>query len=160
MKLICACLVHIYFQVTLLCISNSIVVVTWHVFVSYRSPWGNQETNTCCLWSHGLRPTNLQSSVGAPPTPFRDLDQRPLASSVTSVAYDKSDNEIVPRTVHRYPGIFLTVEETPGRTQQGDGLMEDLCDQSSLQMGSLTSKCGQQDRTTRQEGKRRKGVEK
>ena len=41
------------------------------------------------------------------------------------------------------PGICLTAEENPGRPQVGDRLMKGLCDQSSPQMVSLTSKCGQ-----------------
>ena len=37
--------------------------------------------------------------------------QRLLAPSVTSVANDKSDNEMTPGAVHRSPGIWSTAEE-------------------------------------------------
>ena len=36
--------------------------------------------------------------------------------SVTSVANDKGDNEMVTGAVHRSPGICLTTEENPGKT--------------------------------------------
>ena len=55
--------------------------------------------------------------------------------------------------VHRSPGIFFTAEENPGKPQLGDHLMKGLCDQSSPQMGSLSSKWGRQDRTAHQEGR-------
>ena len=70
-------------------------------------------------------------------------NQRPLASSVASVtliANDKGDNEMILGAVHRSPGICLTVEENPRKPQLGDPLMKGLCDQSTLQMGSLSSK--------------------
>ena len=35
-------------------------------------------------------------------------------------ANDKGDNEIIPGAVHRYPGIYLTAEEIPGKPQLGD----------------------------------------
>ena len=70
----------------------------------------------CCPWSHGLRPKNLSVSVAVPPAPVRVPSQRPLSpsvASVTSVANDKGDNEMILGAVHRSPGIFLTAEETP-----------------------------------------------
>ena len=42
--------------------------------------------------------------------------QRSLAPSVTSVA-NKGDNVMVAEAVHRSPGICLTGEENPGKTQ-------------------------------------------
>ena len=35
----------------------------------------------------------------------------PSFASFTSVANDKGDNEMIPGTVHRSPGIYLTAEE-------------------------------------------------
>ena len=78
--------------------------------------------------------------MGVPPAPVRVPGQRSLAPSVTSVVNDKVDNEMIPRTVHRSPGIYLTAEENLGKPQLGDRLMKGLCDQSSPQMRSLSSK--------------------
>ena len=53
------------------------------------------------LW--GLRPKKFQTSVAVPPAPARVTSQRPLAprvASVSSVANDKGDNEMIPGTVH------------------------------------------------------------
>ena len=36
-----------------------------------------------------------------------------------SVNY-KGDNDMLPEAVHRYPGIYLTAEESPGNPQLGD----------------------------------------
>ena len=77
-------------------------------------------------------------SVAVPPAPVRVTSQRPLApsvASVTSVANYKGDNELMLRA-----GIFLTAEEKPRKSQLGDHLIKGLCDQSSPQMGSLSSK--------------------
>ena len=93
--------------------------------------------------------------MSVPPAPVRVPSQSPLApkgTSVTSVANDNSDNEMILRAEHRSPSICLTTEENPGKPQLGDGLIKGLRDQSSLQMGSLTSKWGPYDRTARQEG--------
>ena len=57
--------------------------------------------------------------------------------SVTSVANDKGDNEMIPGAVHRSPGICVTAEENPGISQLGDPLMKRLCDQSSPQTSSF-----------------------
>ena len=46
--------------------------------------------------------------MAVPPIPVRVPSQRSLApsvTSVTSVANDKDDNEIIPRAGHRSPGI-------------------------------------------------------
>ena len=54
------------------------------------------------------------AAVVVPPAPIWVLIQRPLAlsvTSVTSVANDKGDNEMVLGVVHRSPGICLTAEE-------------------------------------------------
>ena len=93
-----------------------------------------------CLLS--MRPKKLQASVAVPAAPVRVLSQRPLApgvASVTSVANDKGDNEMILGAVQR-SGICLTAEENPRVTKLGDRPMKGLCDQSSPQMGSLSSK--------------------
>ena len=54
--------------------------------------------------------------MAVPPAPVRVRSQRPLApsvASVTSVANDKGENEIILGAVHRSLGICLSVEETP-----------------------------------------------
>ena len=74
-----------------------------------------ERTRPSCPWSHGLRPKKLSVSVTVPPAPVRVPSQRPLApsvASVTSVANDKGDNEMILGAVHRSPGICLTDEET------------------------------------------------
>ena len=78
-----------------------------------------------------------------PTAPVRVPGQRPLAPSVTSVrpvADDKGDNEMILGTAHRSPGMDLTAKENSGKPQLGDRLMKGLCDQSSPQMRSLSSK--------------------
>ena len=53
-------------------------------------------------------------SVAVPPVPVRIPSERPLApsvSSVTSVANDKGDNQMILGVVHRSPGICFTAEE-------------------------------------------------
>ena len=40
--------------------------------------------------------------------------------SVTSVANDKGDNEMILGAVLRSPGIYLAAEENPGKPQLGD----------------------------------------
>ena len=73
-----------------------------------------------------------------PPAPGLVLRQRPLApsvASVTSVANDMGDNEMIPGAVYRSSGICLTAEENYEEPQLGDRLMKGLCDQSSPQMG-------------------------
>ena len=65
--------------------------------------------------------------------PVRVPSQRQHASivaSVTSVANDKGDNEMILRAVYRSPGICLTAEENARKPQLGDRLMKGLCDQS------------------------------
>jgi hypothetical protein len=64
----------------------------------------------------------------------------PSVTSVMSVANDKDDNEMILGTVQRSPDICLTAEENPRKPQLGDRLMKGLCDKSSPQMGSLSSK--------------------
>ena len=69
--------------------------------------------------------------------------QRPLApsvASVTSVANDKNNNEMILGAVHRSSGTYLTAEENSKKPQLGDRLMKGLWDQSSPQMGALSSK--------------------
>ena len=58
----------------------------------------------------------LSVSVAMPPAPVRVPSQRVLApsvASVTSVANDKGDNEMILGAVHKSPGICLTAEENP-----------------------------------------------
>ena len=67
--------------------------------------------------------------MAVPPAPVQVPSQRPLAlcvTSVTSVANDKSDNEMILGAVHRSPGIYLTAEENPRKPQLGDRLMKGL----------------------------------
>ena len=87
----------------------------------------------------GCAKTKLLVSVAVPPATVRVPSQRPLAPSVTSVANDKGDNEMILGAVHRSPGICHTAEENP-RKQARDRLMKGMCDQSTPQMGSLSSK--------------------
>ena len=82
-------------------------------------------------WSH----KSFKASVAVPPAPARVPSQRSLAPSVSTVANDKDNNEMIPRAVHRCPGICLTVEENSGKPQLGDRLMKGLCDRSSPQCG-------------------------
>ena len=68
------------------------------------------------------------------PAPVRVSSQRPLAlivASVTLVANDKGDNEMILGAVNRSHGICLIAKENPRKPQLGDR----LCDQSSPQMG-------------------------
>ena len=74
----------------------------------------------------------LYDSVMVPSGPVWVPRQRPLAPSATSVANDKGDNEMILEIVHIFPGISFTAEENPRKLQ--------LRDQSSPQMGSLSSK--------------------
>ena len=48
----------------------------------------------------------------------------PSVASVSSVANDKGDNEMILRAVHRSPGIYFTAEENPIKPQLGDRLMK------------------------------------
>ena len=54
---------------------------------------------------------------------------------------DKGDNEMIQGAVIRSSGIYLKAEEKPGKAKLDD-LQRRLCDQSSPQMRSLTSKWG------------------
>ena len=72
--------------------------------------------------------------MAVPLAPVRVPSQVPLApsvASVTSVANDKGDNEMILEAVHRPPGICLTAEENPRKPQLGEHLIKGLCDQSS-----------------------------
>ena len=77
------------------------------------------------------------------PVSVRVPTQRPLSLSVISVtlvANDKGDSEMMLGAVHRSPDICLMTEENPGKSQLGDHPMKGLCNLSSPQMGSLTLK--------------------
>ena len=81
--------------------------------------------------------------MAVPPAHVRVPNLRSLApsvTSVTSVANGKCENEMILGAVHISPGICLTVEENPRKPKLGDRLMKGLCDQSSPQMGSFSSK--------------------
>ena len=91
----------------------------------------------------GRSQKKLSVSVAVPPAPVRIPSQRPLALSVasfTSVANNKGGDEMIQGAVHRSPAICHTPEENPIKPQLGDRLMKGLCDQLSLQIGSLSSK--------------------
>ena len=82
----------------------------------------------------------LSVSVAVPPAPVQVPSQRPLApsvASVTSVANDKGDNEIISGGCAQ---MSWYLPYSRGKPQLGDHLMKGLCDQSSPQMGSLSSK--------------------
>ena len=62
----------------------------------------------------------LSISVAVTPAPVRVPSQRPLApsvASVTSVANDKGDNEMILGDVSRSPGICCIAEENPRKPQ-------------------------------------------
>ena len=88
----------------------------------------------------GCGQKKLQAIVAMPATPVQVSSQNPLAPSVTSASNDKGDNEMIPGAVHSSTAFCLTAGENPRKPQLGDRLMNGLCDQSSPQMGSLSSK--------------------
>ena len=70
----------------------------------------------------------LLATLAVPPVPVRVSCQRPLAPNVASVmwvAHYKGDNEMIAGVVHRSPGICLTAEENPGKSQLGNRLMRE-----------------------------------
>ena len=74
---------------------------------------------------------------------WRVPDQRPLTSSVTSVtsvANDKGDNEMIPGAVHRSTVICLTAEENPGKLQLGDRLIKRCANSPRLKWNPLPPK--------------------
>ena len=81
-----------------------------------------------------MRPKKISVNVEAPPARVRVPSQRPLAPSVASVRSVANN-----KAVYRYPGIFLTAEENSRKPQLGDRLAKGLCDQSSPQMGPISS---------------------
>ena len=75
---------------------------------------------TCYHWSHELRPKKLSVRLAVPPAPVWVRRQRTLVKSVvsvTSVANDKGDNEMILGAVHRSHGICLTAVENPIKPQ-------------------------------------------
>ena len=48
----------------------------------------------------------------------------PRVSRQAHLSADKGDGTMIPGTVHRFPGIYLTAEENPGKPQFGDRLMK------------------------------------
>ena len=67
----------------------------------------------------GCGQKKLYASVVVPPVPVRVPSQRTLApsvASVTLVANDQDDNEMILGPVHRSPGICFTAEEKPHKT--------------------------------------------
>ena len=128
-------------------LSHFIVDVRNHLSATFPDRWIGRGPIPCLFflrtWSLRLRPEKLHACVTVTATPVRVPRQQPLApcvTSVTSVANNKGDNEMIPGPVHRSPGTCFTAEENPGKNQLGDRLMKELCDQSSPQMGSLFSK--------------------
>ena len=82
----------------------------------------------------------ILASVAVSPAPVWVPSRRQLTPSVVSVTSVANDNEMTQGAVLRSPGIWLTAEENPGKPQLEDRLMKGLCDQSSPQMGFLSSK--------------------
>ena len=63
----------------------------------------------------------LSVSLAVPPAPVRVPSQRPLApsvTSVTSVANDKGNNEMILGAERRFPGICLPAEGNPRKITQ------------------------------------------
>ena len=81
------------------------------------------------------------------PVPVRIPSQRSLTPSVASV----TSVGLVMRCYRGLCSDLLAFTLKLRKTQLGDRRWK-LCDQSSPQMGSITSKWGRQDRTARQEG--------
>ena len=50
-------------------------------------------------------------------------------------------NEMIPKTMHRSPGICLIAEENPGKLQLENSLMKGTCDQSMPQMENFLGTC-------------------
>ena len=72
-------------------------------------------------------PKKLLVCVVVPPAPVLVSSQRPHAPSVvsvTSVANDKDDNEMMLGAVHRSPGTCLTAEGNRSKAQLGDRLIK------------------------------------
>ena len=67
--------------------------------------------------------------MAVPPASVRVPYQIPLASSVTSVAIDKGDNEMIPVAMHKSPYFYLTALETPDKSQLEERLMKGLSNQ-------------------------------
>ena len=91
----------------------------------------------------GCGQKKLPVSVAVPPAPVQVPSQRPLAqsvASVTSVANDKGDKEMIQGATHVSPGICLVAEENPRKPQLLGRLTKGLCDQPLPQMWSLSSK--------------------
>ena len=52
---------------------------------------------------------------------FLAKDNLPRVSCQSRLsANDTGENNMIPRAVFRYPGIYLTAEENPGKPQLGD----------------------------------------
>ena len=51
--------------------------------------------------------------------------------------YNKGDNEMTPRAVHRSPGIYFTAEENPGKPQLGETVDEGSANSHILKWGPL-----------------------
>ena len=50
----------------------------------------------------------------------------PRVSRQLNLSVNKSDREIISGLVRRYPGIYLTAEENPGKPQLGNRLIKAL----------------------------------
>ena len=78
-------------------------------------------------------------------------------SRVSCQSCNKCGNEMMPGDVLRSPAIYHIAEEISGKSQLGNRRWR-LFDQLSPQMGSLTSKWGQVDRTARRDGWRKEMI--
>ena len=110
----------------------------------FRIRWFIQISRSCLLsmepWTAAKKSFKLVWRYHQLLSGFLVKDHLPL--SVTFVSNDKGDNEMIPGAVHRFPDIFLTAEENPGKLQLGDRLLKGQRDQSLSQMGSISSKRG------------------
>ena len=64
----------------------------------------------------GCGQNKLQINVAVPSAPVRVPSQwslTPSVASVTSVANDKGDKEMIPGAVHSSPGIYLMLRKPP-----------------------------------------------
>ena len=97
--------------------SNGVPYLQMRSVVSYstsgREKEGNKERSVYILRFMEPWAVAKKASVAVPPAPVRVPSQGPLApsvASVTSVANDKGDNEMILGAVHRSPSIYLTAE--------------------------------------------------
>ena len=93
-----------------------------------------------------------------PPDSVRVASQRSLARDSLQSRLslnDKGDKEMMPGAVHRSPDIYLTTEEIPGNPQLLDCLTKAARPAMSSDGVPYPSKRGRQNRTERQERRRK-----